>query len=105
MSYNLPLSEQYAIAAAQWGDAEAAASLLEDLKSAVLAEMMGKQGDIAINRAEQQVKASPEWREHVQKIVEARQAANHCKVHLEWIRMRHQEWLSQEANNRIEAKL
>ena len=105
MSDNLPLTEQYAKAAHEWVDAEAAASLLEDTKSAVLAQKMAHYSDIPINRSEQYVKASPEWMEHVQKIVEARQEANRCKVRLEYIRMRFQEWQSQEANNRIEARL
>lgn len=105
MSDNLPLYEQYALAANRWVDAEAAASLLEDTKSAILAQMMAKHGDIAINRAEQQVKSSPEWYAHVEGIIEARRQANHWKVQLEYIRMRFQEWQSQEANNRIEARL
>lgn len=105
MSDNLPLTEQYAKAAHEWVDAEAAASILEDTKSSVLADMMGKLGDIAINRAEQQVKSSEEWRNHVISIVKARETANRCKVKLEYLRMRFQEWQSQEANNRIEARL
>ena len=35
-----PISEEYRIVAKQWVDAEAAASLLEDTKSAVLAQKM-----------------------------------------------------------------
>lgn len=106
MSNNgLPLYEQYKIAALAWTDAEAAASLLEDCKSAVLAERMQAHGDIAINRAENLVKASQEWKEHVTSIIEARKVANRCKVEVEYIKMRFQEFMSQEANNRIEAKL
>jgi hypothetical protein len=109
MTSNLPLYEQYRIAGLEWTDAEAAASLLEDLKSSFLAEMMGNLMDtepkLAVNRAEQTVKASQEWQDHVTSIVEARKVANRCKVQLEYLRMRHQEYLSTEANNRLEAKL
>jgi hypothetical protein len=101
------ISDEYRIAAMDWVDAEAAASMLEDTKSSVLAEMMMPhlEDGCAINRAEQQVKASPEWKTHVRSITEARKAANRCKVTLEYLKMRFQEWQSHEANNRLEAKL
>jgi hypothetical protein len=106
---DLPLYEEYRLAALEWVDAEAAASLLEDCKSSFLAEMMGNLMDenpkMAVNRAEQEVKASTEWRDHVTSIIEARKTANRCKVQVDYIRMRHQEWISTEANNRLEAKL
>jgi hypothetical protein len=107
MNNNLPLTEQYRIAADAWVDAEAAASLLEDCKSAVLAERMQALLDegMAVNRAEQAVKGSPEWKVHVTSIIEARRLANRCKVQVEYIKMRFQEYMSQEANNRLEAKL
>lgn len=103
-----PLTEQYAIAAHEWVDAESAASLQEDLKSAVLAEMMADamaNGAKSIAAAEQAVKATPEWREHVTRIVEARKVANRCKVTLEYLRMKFQEEMSRAANERLEAKL
>jgi len=107
VSDNLPLSEQYRKAAMAWVDAEAAAEFLESTKSSVLAEMMmpHMEDGCAINRAEQQVKASPEWKAHVHSITEARKAANRCKVTLEYLKMRFNEWQSQEANNRTEARL
>lgn len=108
MTSNLPLTEQYAIAANEWVDAEAAAMLLEDTKSSVLAEMMAEaqvNGAKSIAAAEQASKASTEWREHVIKIVEARKEANRCKVRLEYLRMRFQQDMSRQANERLEAKL
>jgi hypothetical protein len=102
------LLDQYAETAEAWVDAEAAASLLEDCKSAVLAERMAiamDNGAKSIAAAEQAVKATVEWREHVTSIVEARKLANRYKVQLEYLRMRFQEWQSHEANNRLEAKL
>lgn len=100
-----PISEEYRLVAKRFVEAEAAASLLEDTKSAALAERMAALGDMPVSKAEMTVKASTEWREHIEAIVEARKNANILKVQLEYIRMRHQEWQSAEANARAERKL
>jgi hypothetical protein len=102
---NLPLSEQYRVAAEQWVDADAAANLLEETKSAVLNQMMLDKGEKTVNRAEMLVKASPEWRDHVTKIVEARKKASLLKIKVEYIRMKFHEWQSYEATRRAEMKL
>lgn len=105
MDPNLPLSEQYRVVAKSWVDADAAASLLEETKSAVLSKMMLSQGDMPVSRAEMNVKASDEWREFVTKMVEAREKAALLKVKLEYIRMKFHEWQSFEATKRAEMKL
>ncbi len=105
MNTNLPLSEQFRVVAKSWVDADAAANILEDTKSAVLAEMMLDHGDMAVNKAETLVKASPEWRRHVESIVNARRAANRLKVQMEYIRMKSSEWSSENANKRAEMRL
>lgn len=102
---NLPLSEQYRVIAEQWVDADAAANLLEETKSAVLNKMMLDKGEKAVNRAEMLVKASPEWNDHVRSIVEARKKASILKVQVEYIRMKFHEWQSYEATRRAEMKL
>ena len=102
---NLPWSEQYRIVSKQWVDADAAASILEDTKSAVMAERVMAMGDMAINKAEATVKASAEWRHHVESIVKARRAANRLKVQLEYLRMKFAEWQSENANRRAEMRL
>ncbi len=102
---NLPWSEQYRIIAKSWVDAEAAASLLEDTKSALLAERMSALGDMAVSKAEMTVKASQEWRYNLAAIALARQAANRLKVQLEYLRMKFSEWQSHEATKRTEARL
>lgn len=102
---NLPWSEQYRIVSKQWVDADAAASILEDTKSAVMAERVVALGDMAVNKAEATVKASPEWRQHVEAVVNARRAANRLKVQLEYLRMKFSEWQSHEATKRTEARL
>lgn len=105
MESNLPWSEQYRIVSKNWVDADAAATILEDTKSAVLAERMLALGNMAVNKAEVLVKASPEWRRHVEAIVNARRAANRLKVQLEYLRMKFQEWSSENATKRAEMRL
>ena len=102
---NLPLSEQFRIVAKSWVDADAAANLLEETKSAVLARMMLSMGDMPVSRAEMQVKGSEEWREFISKMVEAREKASLLKVKMEYIRMRFHEWQSMEASKRAEMRL
>lgn len=102
---NAPISEQFRLAAKDWVDKDSAASMLEETKSAVLAQRMAALGDMAVNRAEQIVKASQEWHEWIAGMVKARTAANLAKVRLEYIRMRSHEQNSFEATKRAEMKL
>jgi hypothetical protein len=105
MDSNLPLSEQYRIVAKAYVDADSAASLLEETKSAVLARMMLAMGDMPVSRAEMQVKASSDWSEFVTNMVKAREKAAFLKVKLEFIRMKFHEWQSIEASRRAEMRL
>lgn len=102
---NKPWSDIYREAGEDWADKEAAAQLLEDSKTAVLAQWCAEQGDIPVNRAEQNVKASARWQKYIEDMVEARKAANKAKVRLESIKMRAMEWQAKEANARTEARL
>lgn len=102
---NQPISEQYRITAKEWVEADAAASLLEETKSAVLSQRMAALGAGPVSKAEMTVKASPEWEEHVTKMVDARKQANFLKVKLEWLRMKFSEVQSSEATKRAEMKL
>lgn len=102
---NLPLSEQYRLVARKWVDADSAANLLEETKSAFLAKLMALQGDMPVSRAEMNVKASAEWTDYVTKMVKAREQAALLKAQLEFIRMRFSEWNSMEATKRAEMKL
>jgi hypothetical protein len=102
---NLPWSEQYRIVAKQWVDADAAADILEELKSATLAQLMTELGDMPVSRAEMNVKAGNEWQAYIRQMVEARQKSNMFKVQLEYLRMKFSEWQSHEATKRTEARL
>lgn len=100
-----PLSEQYRLAAAEYVEAESRASLLEELKSSTLSSLMLELGDVPVNRAERDVKASPAWREYVTGMVEARTIANGFKYELEVVRMRFNEQQSAEATARAERRM
>lgn len=102
---NQPWSEQFRIVALQWTDLDKAATLLEETKTLVLSQKIKALGDMPHNRAEADVKASPEWLDHVTKMVEARSAANVKKMQLEYLRMKFSEWQSENANRRAEMRL
>jgi hypothetical protein len=105
MVSNAPLSEQFRLIGKKWKEADAAASLLEELKSATLSQKMVALGDMPVSKAEMTVKASPDWKEYIEKMVTARKDANELKLQLEWTRMRFTEWNSEEATRRAEMKL
>jgi hypothetical protein len=105
MNENLPISEQYRLIAKRWVDADSAANLLEETKSAVLAKMMAARGDMPVSKAEMQVRSSDEWMDYVTKMVRAREQAALLKAQLEFIRMRFAEWQSAEASKRAEMRL
>lgn len=102
---NMPLSEQFRLVAKKWIDADAAASILEETKSAFLAKRMAEQGDVPVSRAEMAVKASQEWAEYVESMVNTRKQAALLKAQLEYIRMKFTEQQSVEATRRAEMKL
>ncbi len=102
---NTPWSDRYREAGLLWSDREAAAAMLEDCKSAIMAQWQTELGEMPINRAEQTVKASARWKSYITDAVEARRLANIAKVELEYIRMKAHEWQSLEANKRAEMRL
>ena len=102
---NLPLSEQFRLVAKKWVDADAAANMLEETKSSVLAKRMVELGDMPVSRAEMTVKSSQDWHDFIKAMVEAREKAALLKVQLEYIRMKYHEWQSIEATRRAEMKL
>ena len=104
-----PLSEQYRYVAKLWAEADAAASLFEELKTADLEQRKTKlieaHGDMADNRAERVVKTSPEWEQRIRQMCEARAQANLLKAKLEYIKIKHSEWLMHNAAARQERQL
>lgn len=102
---NRPWSEVIFEKHLDWCDKDNAARLLEETKSAVFAQRCAVLGDIPVNRAEQIVKASPDWHDYVVKIVQAKTAANIARANLEYARVRKDEFMNAEANHRAEARL
>lgn len=102
---NEPISEQFRLAAKAWVDADAAANLLEETKSAFLSQMMLQCGNVPVSKAEMTVKGSREWEEFIDKMVVARKEANFLKVKMEFLRMKFSEWNNAEANKRAEQRL
>lgn len=105
MSNEFAFSERYRIAGEAWVDKEAAASALEESKSSVMAQRQTMMGDIPVNRAEQMVKASVFWKDYIESMVRARQAANLAKVQMEYEKLRFYEAQSHSANTRAEMRL
>ena len=105
MDNGAPLSEQFRIVAKKWVDADAAANMLEESKSAFLSKSMADLGDMPVSKAEMSVKASQPWQDYISQMVDARKNASLLKVQLEYIRMRFSEWQSVEATRRAEMKL
>lgn len=98
-------SERYRLDAKEWVELDAAASLLENLRSANLSQLMISNNTEAVSRAEMMARASPAWSEYNEKMVEARRKANLAKVKVEWDRMKFQEQSSHEATARAERRL
>ena len=103
------ISEQFRVVAKQWVDADAAASLMEELKTTSLEKMkqriIDEEGPMADNRAERQAKCDPEWEKYLRGMCNHRATANRLKVQLEYLRMKFNEWQSMEASVRAEMRL
>lgn len=102
---NKPLSEQWYEAASRHVAMQAAAEMLEEGKSAFLSQKMAQLGDMAVSKAELTIKASAEWSDYIKKMVKTREQANLAKVEAEFYRMRFSEFMSLDANSRIEARM
>jgi|SRR5215467_5813142 len=104
-----PISEQYRVLAEQWSDLDAAATIMEELKSTTLeqrkTELLKSNPGLAENKAERHVKSSPEWEQYIRSMCVKRAAANKVKQKLEYLRMRHREWIGKNADARQEMRL
>ncbi len=105
MSSNNTVSERYRLAALDWVATDAAARMLDEGKSAYIAQQINKLGDMAHAKAERIVKSSPEYADYIKKMVNAKTAANRQRVECDFLKMRHMERTSEEANARSERKL
>lgn len=100
------LTERYRKVAKEFAELNSAASLMEESKSLCLAERMNMlDDDLSIAKREMMVKASPEWKDYIKSMVDLRTQANLKKAELEWIKMRFQEMMSEQATLRAETRL
>jgi hypothetical protein len=102
---NRPFSEIYREAAMDWVDKDAAARMLEECKTAFLAKMKSETGAKTDAEAERLVKVTPEWKDYIKKMVNAKTSANRAKVQLNYVEMKGWENRSQEATKRAEMRL
>ncbi len=106
---NEPLPEQWHAAALACADAEAAAQILEESRTSVLAErvssLLKADPKLSIARAETEVRASIPWHDYIEGMVRARTKANKLRVERDYIRMKFQVWISETADHRIGARL
>lgn len=102
---DVPLSEQYRLAAEEWVDLDAAARMLDESKSAIVAQWINDYGDIPVSRAESKVKGSDNYLRLIEDIVNAKTKANKAKIQLDYLRMRFSEEVSREATSRVERRI
>jgi len=105
MSDNEPWSDQWRRQAIRANELDTAATMLEEAKSAVLAERKSRLGDITDAKAERLVKASREWMDYITKMVDARSKANEAKIEAEWMKMKYWESAGERADERTIARL
>ena len=102
---NIPFIEQWYRAYEEWADLENAANILEGMRGVLLERRIKELGDIPYNRAERDVKSSDWYENYLRDMHLARDEAVKAKGRLELIRMRSLEHASEEANERVKARL
>lgn len=102
---DVELSERYRLAALEWAELDSAARMLEEGKTTYLAQQKALLGDIPDSHAEKQVKAGEPWSNYIKTMVRAKTAANKARVEVDYLKMKFQEWISADANARVERKM
>lgn len=96
------IAERFRLAGEEWTDLDAAATLLEEMKTTTLEKMktdyIQEYGHMADNKAERIVKSGKNWKDYIHRMCAARAAANRAKMQIEYLRvlerqMDRQEWL------------
>ena len=83
-----------------WVDKDDAARMLEETKSLVFSQRCKALGDIPVNRAEQIVKADPDWYNWIVGMVTGRTTANRAKAEYEYQRNKKEHYMNEQANER-----
>lgn len=109
MNSNLPLSEQIGRAYMEFANKNYQADLLEELKSSVKSELIGRELEddpkLSFAKAEQRVLAGDEWKQHVHGQVEARRLANIARAKIKQLEAMASEQMSAAADARTQARL
>lgn len=106
MTSNSPISEQIELAWVDFADKNAAATYLEEMKTAMVSQWIGGLGfDGSMAAKERAVKSSDQYAEYIEKMVAARREANLARAKIEGLKALHQERISLEANQRLVAKI
>lgn len=85
----------------EWADADAAASLLEETKKAVIAKLINE-AEGSVNAREYKALADPEYRKHCEGMVTARKAANKARVRYDSAKVLAELRRSEESTRRAE---
>jgi hypothetical protein len=101
------IAERFRLVAEEWAEVDAAFYMLENTRTAVAAELILKEvaKGTPVSKAEHIAKASPEYREHINKAGDAKHRANVLKARMDYLRMRERKEDRQEWNARIERKM
>ncbi len=92
----------------EWADRNAAAQLLEETRKSVrseIAQEYKRRDNLSAIEAERMAEASSEYRQHVERMVNARKAANRARVAYDGIRALIDMRRTQAATAREEARL
>lgn len=97
--------ERLVQAGEDWADKDAAATLLEETKKSVLAEIKAKAGAKSDAAAETIALCDKGYKEHIKSMVEARRVANRAKVRYDSAKTLAELRRSEEATRRAEANI
>lgn len=88
-----------------WADADAAASLLEETRKSMLAQLMAESDSSSIAGKEMAALGHPDYRRHVEGMVSARKAANKARVRYDSAKVLSELRRSQESTRRAEMQI
>ena len=97
--------EKYRTAGINWAKLDGQASIMEEKRKPIRAQIMISLGDISVNKAEMHAESSPTYIEHIEKMVEARTAANIARAEWEAIKVWVDVTRSLESSRRAEMQL
>ena len=84
---------------------DGAARMLEEMKKILLSELVNQSEKSSISKAEHWARDQSQYREHIEKMVNARTAANVAKAEWEATQMRFEAWRTLESTKRAEMNL